>query len=126
TLIAAADRYYLVDTGLNSARNLALWRIPTDRIAGILFTHFHSDHIAELGEIRLQTWVAGRAKPLPVYGPPGVAQVVHGFNAAYALDADHRVAHHGDQLLPPKAVALAPINGSILERTAVVLNSHAQ
>jgi ribonuclease Z len=122
TLIAAADRYYLVDTGLNSARNLALRRIPTDRIAGILLTHSHSDHIAELGEIRLNTWVAGRAKPLAVYGPPGVAQVVHGFNAAYALDADHRVAHHGAELLPPEAVALEPMTVPMVGRTAVVLN----
>lgn len=122
TLIAAGDRYYLVDVGPSSARNLALWRIATDRIAGILLTHFHSDHIAELGEIRLHSWVMGRAKPLAVYGPPGVAQVVHGFNEAYALDAEYRVAHHGAQFLPPKAVALQPITVPMVGSTAAVLN----
>src|SRR5262249_25960970 len=80
TLIAAGDRLYLVDAGIDSARNLMLWRVPLDRIAGVFVTHFHSDHIGELGEIRLQTWVAGRAKPLPIYGPEGIDEVVSGFN----------------------------------------------
>ena len=30
--------------------------------APMLFTHFHSDHIGELGEFNLQTWGAGRAR----------------------------------------------------------------
>ena len=107
TLIAAGDRLYLVDAGIDSARNLLLWRIPLQKIAGVLITHFHSDHIGELGEIRLQTWVAGRAAQLPVYGPPGIEQVVGGFNEAYSLDAGYRTKHHGAAMLPPDAVAMA-------------------
>jgi ribonuclease Z len=67
TLIAAGSHLYLVDAGLDSARNLLLWHVPLERIDAIFITHFHSDHIAELGELRLQTWVAGRRKPLAVY-----------------------------------------------------------
>ena len=106
TMIAAGDRYYLIDAGIDAARNLRLWRIPLEKIAGVLLTHFHSDHIAELGEMRLQTWVAGRKTPLPVYGPPGIERVVAGFNEAYALDAGYRTAHHGAKMLPPDAVAM--------------------
>lgn len=106
TLIAAGGRLYLVDAGIDSARNLLLWRVPLQKIAAVLITHFHSDHIGELGEIRLQTWGAGRAAPLPVYGPPGIEQVVAGFNQAYALDAGYRTKHHGAALLPPDAVAM--------------------
>lgn len=108
TLIAAGDRLFLVDAGFDSTRNLLLWRVPLDRIQAIFITHFHSDHIPELGEIRLQTWVAGRKTPLPVYGPPGIEQVVTGFNRAYALDAGYRTKHHGAAMLPPDAVALEP------------------
>jgi len=108
TLIAAGDKLYLVDAGIDSARNLMLWRIPLEKIQAVLLTHFHSDHIGELGEIRLQTWVAGRNKPLAVYGPPGVERVVGGFNEAYALDAGYRTAHHGAAMLPPDAVAMVP------------------
>jgi len=106
TLVSAGGHLFLVDAGLDSARNLMLWKVPLEKIDGILITHFHSDHIAELGEMRLQTWVAGRKSPLPVYGPPGIEQVVSGFNEAYALDAGYRTAHHGSAFLPPAAVAL--------------------
>lgn len=106
TLIAAGDKYYLVDAGIDAARNLRLWHVPMEKIAGILITHFHSDHIAELGEMRLQTWGSGRKTPLPVYGPPGIERVVAGFNEAYALDAGYRTAHHGAKMLPPNAVAM--------------------
>ncbi|HWA04656.1 MAG TPA: MBL fold metallo-hydrolase [Rhizomicrobium sp.] len=108
TLIAAGGRYYLVDTGLDAARDLMLWRIPLEKIAGVFLTHFHSDHIGDLGEVRLQTWVAGRKAPLPVYGPPGVDRVANGFNEAYALDDGYRTQHHGAALLPPDAAALDP------------------
>jgi ribonuclease Z len=123
TLLAAGDRLYLVDAGLDSARNLALANVAMDRIAGILITHLHSDHIAELGELRLQTWVAGRRQPLSVYGPPGIERVVAGFNEAYAIDAGYRVAHHGANLLPPEAVALVARPLPIVEgTTALVLD----
>jgi len=67
----------------------------------VLLTHFHSDHIGELGEARLQSWVAGRREPLAVYGPPGVQQVVDGFREAYAFDTQYRIAHHGAAAMPP-------------------------
>jgi ribonuclease Z len=119
TLIAVGDKYYLVDTGLDTARDLMLWRIPLQNIAGVFLTHFHSDHIGDLGEVRLQTWVAGRKAPLAVYGPPGVERVVNGFNEVYALDDGYRTKHHGAALLPPDAVALTAhviMPGTVLDQ----------
>ena len=57
-----------------------LWGIPMASVGGVLLTHFHSDHIGDLGELNLQTWVGGRPAPLGVYGGPGVDRVVAGFN----------------------------------------------
>jgi ribonuclease Z len=108
-LVAAGNSYYMVDAGLDSMRNLILWHVPLNKIAGVFVTHLHSDHIAELGELRLQTWVAGRRAPLKVYGPPGIERVVAGFNEAYALDAGYRTAHHGAKFLPPDAVDLVAV-----------------
>jgi ribonuclease Z len=116
TVVAAGDRLYVVDSGLSSVRNLLLWRIPLEKIDGVFLTHFHSDHIAELGELRLQTWGAGRRTPLKVYGPPGVEDVVAGFNQAYSHDADYRTLHHGEKFLPREVVDMVavpiPMNGA--------------
>lgn len=109
TLIAAGEHLYLVDAGIDCARNLLLWRVPLDKIDGILITHLHSDHIGGLGEIRLQTWVAGRRTPLKVYGPPGIERVVAGVNETYAIDDGYRTAHHGAAMLPPSAAPLVAV-----------------
>ncbi|HKI74888.1 MAG TPA: MBL fold metallo-hydrolase [Pseudomonadales bacterium] len=105
-LVAAGKRLYVVDVGIGSVQNMMLWHLPMQDVAGVLLTHFHSDHIPELGELRLQTWVAGRDHRLPVYGPPGVGQVVDGFEQAYALDTRYRTEHHGADFLPPAAAPM--------------------
>jgi ribonuclease Z len=72
------------------------------KVDAILLTHFHSDHIAALGEMMLQRWAGGsHAKPVDVIGPKGVETVVAGFNHAYSLDAGYRVAFHGAATVPP-------------------------
>lgn len=120
-LIAAGDDLYVVDTGMGSARNLMVWHVPLEKIRGVFFTHFHSDHIGDLGELRLQTWVAGRHTPLKVYGPPGVEDVVEGFNKAYSHDADYRTAHHGEKMLPREDVDLIPMVVPMTGATAPAL-----
>jgi ribonuclease Z len=104
--VFAGGRFYIVDTGPESSENLSLWNIPLDRIGAVLLTHFHSDHIGELGELQLQTWAGGRQQPLPVYGGPGVEGVVDGFNRAYALDQGYRTEHHGETVMPSRAWGL--------------------
>ena len=75
--------------------------LPLGSLAGVLLTHFHSDHIGELGEVTFARWTSGQAEPLDVYGPAGVEKVVAGFQAAYELDVSYRIAHHGADILPP-------------------------
>ena len=95
--VFAAGKFYVVDTGPESVESLVLWGIPLQSIGGVLLTHFHSDHIGDLGELQLQTWAAGRPAPLAVYGGPGVEQVVAGFNQAYRPDQGYRTTHHGEK-----------------------------
>ncbi|MCY3968943.1 MAG: MBL fold metallo-hydrolase, partial [Acidobacteria bacterium] len=101
TAVIAGGRMFLIDVGPGSTENLRLWGLPVGSLAGVLLTHFHSDHIGELGEVVFASWTSGRTVPLDVYGPVGVEQVVAGFQAAYELDVSYRVAHHGADLLPP-------------------------
>jgi ribonuclease Z len=93
----------LVDVGPGAWETLDLAGVPTGALSAVLLTHFHSDHIGDLGEAITQSWIAGRAQPLPIYGPPGTARVVEGFDEAYAQDADARTLHHGEQYMPRAA-----------------------
>lgn len=101
--VFAGGKFYVVDTGPESVENLMLSGIPMSEIGGVMLTHFHSDHIGDLGELQLQTWAGGRKHSLPVYGGPGVEQVVDGFNRAYAQDQGYRTEHHGETVMPSAA-----------------------
>lgn len=100
--VIAGERLFIVDAGSHGARNLQRMGLPAGRIEALMLTHFHSDHIDGLGEMAMMRWTTGaHVEPLPVYGPPGVEQVVNGFNQAYAQDAGYRTAHHGTAVAPP-------------------------
>ncbi|WP_296599096.1 MBL fold metallo-hydrolase [Phenylobacterium sp.] len=105
--VMAGGKMYIVDSGPESTKNLMLWGVPLQKTAGVFLTHFHSDHIGDLGELNLQTWVAGRPAQMAVYGGPGVEQVVAGFNTAYGLDEGYRTAHHTAALMPPATSQMA-------------------
>lgn len=100
--VIAGQQILIVDVGSGAARNLGPSGIPVGKVAAILLTHFHSDHIDGLGELLMQRWGNGaQTMPTPVIGPAGVEQVVAGFNMAYTQDDGYRVAHHGPTIIPP-------------------------
>ncbi len=102
TAVIAGKNFYIVDTGPGSERKLELMRLNPGRVRGVLLTHFHSDHIGDLGELMLKRWSGGSNKsPLDVFGPTGVETVVQGFNQAYAPDKEYRILHHGPETVPP-------------------------
>ena len=99
--VVAGTHLFEVDAGSGAGRNMARLGFGPGRIEALFLTHFHSDHIDGLGELTVQRWAGGaHHDPLPVIGPTGVGEVVAGFNAAYALDARYRTAHHGESVAP--------------------------
>ena len=99
--VVTPEHFYLIDSGAGSTTNIALLNLPTDRLDGILVSHFHSDHIAEIYEVNLNSWVRGRKEPMRVLGPQGIGEVVDGINTTYQHDREYRSAHHGESFLPP-------------------------
>jgi ribonuclease Z len=90
TVVMAGKHTFVVDAGSGSANKLSSWRFPFERIDAILLTHFHSDHIGDIGEFRMLSWVAGRSRPLSAYGASGVEVLVAGANLLYAADDRYR------------------------------------
>jgi ribonuclease Z len=113
TAVIAGGHFFLVDAGPGSFEVVDRSNLPLDHLEGVMLTHFHSDHIGDLGEAITQSWIAGRAQPLDVYGPTGVASIVDGFRTAYTADVDARVLHHGDPYMPRAA------SGAVAHETAL-------
>lgn len=106
-VVIAGGSIFVVDAGERASETMARMALAPSRIAAVLLTHFHSDHIGGLGSVNLQRWVADAARePLRVLGPPGVERVVAGFNEAYALDQGYRTAHHGPEVAPPSGASM--------------------
>lgn len=108
--IQVAGALYLFDIGPEATENMMTWRLPLSAAKAIFLTHLHSDHIGDMGEFNMQSWVQGRTAPLAVVGPAGVEKATRGFNLAYENDHEFRRAHHehGPNKFPIPAGLLAP------------------
>ena len=82
TAIVGRGVFILVDVGPGTYRSCNLIGLPLGRLTAVYLTHFHSDHIGELGEVMTFSWIGGRQNKLPVYGPRGVEKVTAGDLAA--------------------------------------------
>jgi len=103
TAVIAGGEFIMVDTGPGTVRNALLQQLPMGSLSAVFLTHFHSDHIADLGEANMYSWVQGNRKNrLEVFGPPGVEKVVRGYALAYEQDSLYRTAHHGEDVAPPE------------------------
>ena len=109
-MVRAGENIYIVDIGDGSASNLRSWGIPFNKIKSVLLTHLHSDHISDLADLHLASWIMQRRKAkLDVYGPQGVGLVTKGFETAYEPDYFFRNTHHGDQIAPLDVAGLNPL-----------------
>ena len=108
-MVRAGENIYIVDIGDGSASNLRSWGIPFNKIKSVLLTHLHSDHISDLADLQLATWInENRETKLDVYGPDGVNLITEGFETAYELDYFFRNTHHGEQIAPLDVAGLSP------------------
>lgn len=125
-VVIAGDALFVIDSGSGSTSNITLMGLPADQIRAVFLTHFHSDHIADLGNLALQRWVNGaHQSPLPVIGPQGVEQIVAGFNLAYGLDQIYRPAHHGEDIVPSSGAGLVAQPFQLPARTELPENESA-
>ena len=99
-IVEAGDDIYIFDLGNGSVNNLTQYQVPWPNVKAVLITHMHSDHMADLPDAHLQSWIQGRTSPLKVYGPEGINLVTKGFELAYSADYQYRNEHHGDDMLP--------------------------
>lgn len=86
TAVVVGPRVFLVDAGVGVERRLAAAKLPVDGVSATFITHLHSDHVLGLADLIFTSWVLGRTRPFPVYGPPGLARMTEHLYAAFSED----------------------------------------
>ena len=109
TAVFVNGKFLLFDAGDSASRRMVDLNLPYDALNTVFMTHYHGDHFADLGEVIDRSWIAGRRHTLPIYGPPGIDQIVAGFHQAYTLEYSYRTAHHGAELMPPMWAKAQPM-----------------
>jgi ribonuclease BN (tRNA processing enzyme) len=94
-VLIAGGKPYLIDCPDGTARQLALAGVDLTNLGPVFLTHHHSDHMAGLGALLLLAWGAGLKRPVTVFGPPPVRQVIQAELAAGASDIGYRMREEG-------------------------------
>jgi ribonuclease BN (tRNA processing enzyme) len=90
TAVVVGSRIFLFDAGVGVTRRLTAAKLPPTSIAGVFFTHLHSDHTLGYPDLILTTWTLGRSTPLEVYGPHGLRPMTDAIYEAWKEDIDIR------------------------------------
>ena len=77
TLIRVGDEPILFDVGRGAVVQLVRAGVPLERVRNLFITHHHFDHIGDLYDLALNTWMAGRREPLRIFGPPETRRIAN-------------------------------------------------
>ncbi|OBF16069.1 ribonuclease Z [Mycobacterium kubicae] len=124
TLVRAGGQVFLVDCGRGVLQRATAAGVGAAGLSALLLTHLHSDHIAELGDLLITSWVTDFAPdptPLPIIGPPGTTEVVQAMLKAFGHDISYRIAHHADLTAPPPIDVHEYTEGQAWDRDGVTI-----
>jgi ribonuclease Z len=76
TLIQLGDENILFDAGRGVVIQMVRAGIPLKSLSQLFITHHHFDHIGDLYDVILSSWMHGRKAPLNIYGPPDTKRIV--------------------------------------------------
>lgn len=76
TLVRIGEENILFDAGRGVVNQLVRAEVPPSRINPVFVTHHHFDHIGDLYDLMLASWLYGREDPLRIYGPPETRRIV--------------------------------------------------
>lgn len=85
-LVNIHDKYFLIDCGEGTQRQLRRYKVRMQRLNHVFISHLHGDHFFGFNGLVSTMHLLGRTKPLHVYAPKGL-QVV--FDAQQTVGEMH-------------------------------------
>lgn len=111
TLISIGQERLLVDAGRGIGVRLVQAGEDLGRINPIFITHHHLDHISDLADLMITSWMHGRREELVIYGPVGTREIVETLvENVYAKDIEWRSVGepHWGGWKPVRAIDVEP------------------
>jgi ribonuclease Z len=76
-LLRTGEEDVLIDAGRGAIHGLGEAGADLSHLTRLVLTHHHFDHIGDLYDVMLNTWLEGRKERLLVEGPPDTARLVN-------------------------------------------------
>ena len=109
-LVLAGKQLFVVDAGNKSTQIIESMNFGAGEVKAIFLTAFHSYQINGLGQLLNWNWLLAKSdKPLPVFGPQGVDNIVSSLNQAYSIDSRSKLNTLNPQHLSPVSFGGRPI-----------------
>src|SRR5688572_9747659 len=90
--VQVGNEWLLFDAGRGAVLQAVLAGIPLGEINPVFITHHHFNHMADLFDVIISTWIGGRTGPLKIFGPSGTSEIVNALiQQVYARDIAFRV-----------------------------------
>jgi len=90
-VLEIGGRHLLFDVGRGAIQRIAQKGFPIAALGPLFISHLHVDHIGELANYLITSWMSGRRQPISVFGPPGTAEVIDLLmSRVYELDVRFR------------------------------------
>ena len=75
-MLQIGNKYLLFDAGRGVVLQMVRAGIPIERVNPVFITHHHYDHIGDLPDLILTSWLQGRKHTLKIFGPPGTISII--------------------------------------------------
>lgn len=75
-MVQIGNEYLLFDSGRGVVLQMVRAGMALDQVNPVFVTHHHYDHIGDLADVILTSWLMGRQHTLQIFGPPGTTAVV--------------------------------------------------